>query len=808
MVSHRSTKGASKARRDHINHEIRNMRALLPITQEEQERLSYLHSMAAICTYIRKSVLFQGLTAGESSHCPLPYEAFLQTLHGFILVTTTHGRLVYVSENVNEYLGILMVDVLQGDTFYDMVEPSDVNIVKSNLDVESSSSSACSTTEPLFVALCTPTVNRLRSSDSHFCHNFNSIHRLDMTFTHLSDSVLYFLGYSVDEMMGRSWYSLVHPEDLSSSADSHRSLVKADEGLEVEMVLRLQCKDLSWTWSYIRAKKDSECQAISCTNYIISETEARFLQKKMNSDALRPSSSCQDTAQQAPQNNCYNNTKCLKRHRASNSQSEEPVARGDSSPVPFGHSPALFTPPYSQGSSSSPLHEEISHELLMDVHGYTDQLLSSPEGSPSYYSYPEAGLTCHHSPSDSIPVEAEQTFEQAAFGTLPARSPLSSSSPDDDFQACTSDARLVPDFLFVSDMCESPLDCALHQDDSSPLEQPQGGSIIQFHHVPLPALPIHSSLLTPSQSPTSTESNQYNEMEQAEISILAQQISSLANNFDMYHTLIPLKNASQPAATSTLHAACDWPCHPPIPSGLPLKHDHLLDDGVIGSIVKELDIVTRKISTSGSGFASYSYEQGLVCSRAGSYQQEQEHLPLPMETPEDSLPAEFTAMDPFGLQLEHHDQNTGLHQLNHFVQSSLQQGLYAVAEGQRCPPKGHMVARSQKILGFWEDNCGTKLQAPGLVVWPFSHSAITVGEQAVTDSFTGWNTAALALSKYFTHEHLGIGREQTHENLQDILLIMSSQSAESTLAFLPRLNFTAEAPLMSDKNSSYMKNCK
>ena len=60
MVSHRSTKGASKARRDHINHEIRNMRALLPVTQEDQERLSYLHSMAAICTYIRKSVLFQG----------------------------------------------------------------------------------------------------------------------------------------------------------------------------------------------------------------------------------------------------------------------------------------------------------------------------------------------------------------------------------------------------------------------------------------------------------------------------------------------------------------------------------------------------------------------------------------------------------------------------------------------------------------------------------------------------------------------------------------------------------------------------
>uniref|UniRef100_A0A668USC5 NPAS4 bHLH domain-containing protein n=1 Tax=Oreochromis aureus TaxID=47969 RepID=A0A668USC5_OREAU len=61
-----STKGASKARRDHINHEIKNMRALLPITLEDQERLSYLHSMAVICTYIRKSV------RGKFSYCSHP----------------------------------------------------------------------------------------------------------------------------------------------------------------------------------------------------------------------------------------------------------------------------------------------------------------------------------------------------------------------------------------------------------------------------------------------------------------------------------------------------------------------------------------------------------------------------------------------------------------------------------------------------------------------------------------------------------------------------------------------------------------
>lgn len=42
------------------------MRALLPITQEDQERLSYLHSMSAICTYVRKSVLFQGKSSNSS----------------------------------------------------------------------------------------------------------------------------------------------------------------------------------------------------------------------------------------------------------------------------------------------------------------------------------------------------------------------------------------------------------------------------------------------------------------------------------------------------------------------------------------------------------------------------------------------------------------------------------------------------------------------------------------------------------------------------------------------------------------------
>lgn len=52
--------------------------------------------------------------------------------------------------------------------------------------------------------------------------------------------------------------------------------VQADEGFQVEMVLRLQCKDLSWTWIYIQANKDSECQGMSCANFIIRYDELPF----------------------------------------------------------------------------------------------------------------------------------------------------------------------------------------------------------------------------------------------------------------------------------------------------------------------------------------------------------------------------------------------------------------------------------------------------------------------------------------------------------------------------------------------------
>lgn len=71
----KSTKGASKLRRDLINSEIANLRDLLPLPSSTRQRLSQLQLMALVCVYVRKANYFQ-----HSKYCnifPLVYALWL-----------------------------------------------------------------------------------------------------------------------------------------------------------------------------------------------------------------------------------------------------------------------------------------------------------------------------------------------------------------------------------------------------------------------------------------------------------------------------------------------------------------------------------------------------------------------------------------------------------------------------------------------------------------------------------------------------------------------------------------------------------
>ncbi|XP_057183536.1 neuronal PAS domain-containing protein 4-like isoform X2 [Triplophysa rosa] len=528
VKSMRSTKGASKARRDHINAEIRSLRAMLPICADEHERLSYLHSMSIICTFMRKCALLAGVCE-NSADVSLPQQDILHALAGFIVAFTKEGKLLYVSENVSQYLGLSMVDVLQGDTFYDMIDTQDVEHVKDFLKEEPNVSaerslvcrmvtskafrlqygSSCSVlvrgrfqggrpNPALFVALCTPTVNRLRDVDylsDYMC--FQTLHKPDMSFTYAPHSVFFHLGFSSEELIGRSWYRLLHPDDLTVSAGLHKRL-EDDGDTEVQMVVRLQREDLAWVWIYVRVGMEGARRVIGCKNHVIGETEAIYLKEKLYSRASMSSS-------RRP-------GRCLKRQSECETQTHEPRTKTRRTSeikrhyTHEEHTSSLFcTPPYSPTSS-------LASDFLSEAYRAVDVLVGC-EG-----------------------------LDQFPLGALSLGSQLFSDPPRD-LHTRVPDAHLVP--VYRSE-------CALHPEDLRSFLLP------------------HGALLTPESSPVSERRFQYSETERDEISVLARQIYSLASSFDAYSSHISRANG----------ASC-W-LHAPEP---------LLDQGIIEGILRDLDVV-------------------------------------------------------------------------------------------------------------------------------------------------------------------------------------------------------------------------
>ncbi|XP_063281327.1 neuronal PAS domain-containing protein 4 isoform X2 [Prinia subflava] len=320
----RSTKGASKARRDQINAQIRALRDLLPLPDGDRPRLSYLHVMALACIYTRKGAC---LRPGPSRGAPLellggPELADLvASLPGFLLAVTREGKLVGVTDNVAQHLGHSMVDlVAQGDSIYDLLDPADHPLVRHQLSLPGPPQAErlfrCRFTtsrasrrpsagrklvllrgrfqEPpgppgaapaLFVAFCAPLdPPPWPCPDCLLLPAFQSRHARDLALLDISDSVLVHLGYGRGELLGRSWYRLLHPEDLGHVARQHLRLAGAGPEARGELVTRLQRKDgLGWTWVYARLRPEGP--ALLAHNFVISEAEAWCLRQQLAAEA-------------------------------------------------------------------------------------------------------------------------------------------------------------------------------------------------------------------------------------------------------------------------------------------------------------------------------------------------------------------------------------------------------------------------------------------------------------------------------------------------------------------------------------------
>ncbi|NXE54945.1 NPAS4 protein, partial [Casuarius casuarius] len=300
----RSTKSASKARRDQINVELQALRSLLPISSREKERLSYLNTMALVCLQLRGAHLFP---PGNSTPTgPAFGMELLSLLPGFFLMLLANGKLAYISENVAQVLGLSMVELLsQGDTVFDILDGTAREAVQEKLFLAQEQPGtevtfvskmrtskafrlqhggnravavrgrfvalhrAASPPASAFMAFCTPVVQLPADGDASSQDDlFQSVHALDMMFTDITESVIYHLGYRREELIGRSWYSLLHPEDTHLAAAQHRAVGKSlGAGAVVgAVVLRVLRSDQTWAWIHTAVRRDRGSCSITCTS--------------------------------------------------------------------------------------------------------------------------------------------------------------------------------------------------------------------------------------------------------------------------------------------------------------------------------------------------------------------------------------------------------------------------------------------------------------------------------------------------------------------------------------------------------------
>lgn len=323
----RSNKGASKQRRDQINGEISTMRDLLPLPESARQRLSQLQIMSLSCVYIRKCNLLQKMLPTNRCSIEVPCE-FSSALTGFILATTRDGKLVYISENVTEYLGHSMVDMkTQGDSLFDIVDKRDHGTVQAQLlhgvtapeghhnrkisffcrmnmsrtlkrqggfgDVKVmhikghfvpvGQKEGGSPEQHVFIALCTPLITP-DVKESLIQNNttvFKSVHKLDMSFVEITETGEFHLGLNSQQIQNRSWYSMLHPEDLTEARAKHVQLIKSRHEMGCMMTVRMltNANEVIWVNIVMHVRQalvsNSDDPVIVCINQVVSEEEAK-----------------------------------------------------------------------------------------------------------------------------------------------------------------------------------------------------------------------------------------------------------------------------------------------------------------------------------------------------------------------------------------------------------------------------------------------------------------------------------------------------------------------------------------------------
>ncbi|XP_028846035.1 endothelial PAS domain-containing protein 1b [Denticeps clupeoides] len=257
---------------------------------------------------------------------------YMKTLEGFITVVTSDGDMIFLSENINKFMGLTQVE-LTGHSIFDFTHPCDHDEIRENLNLKTGlgkKGKELNTERDFFMRMKCTVTNRgrtvnLKSASWKVLHctghlkvynicpprvlcnfkeppltcvvmicepiphpsnidtpldskTFLSRHSMDMKFTYCDDRVIDLIGYSPEDLLGRSVYEFYHALDSDSVTKIHQNL--CTKGQAVSGQYRMLAKHGGYVWvetqgTVIYNNRNSQPQCIVCVNYVLSDIEEK-----------------------------------------------------------------------------------------------------------------------------------------------------------------------------------------------------------------------------------------------------------------------------------------------------------------------------------------------------------------------------------------------------------------------------------------------------------------------------------------------------------------------------------------------------
>ncbi|KAG5831333.1 hypothetical protein ANANG_G00302660 [Anguilla anguilla] len=331
------SRDAARCRRSKETEVFYELAHQLPLAHSVSSHLDKASIMRLTISFLRTRKLISACCPDNDTEEDRQMDSlYLKSLEGFVTVVTTDGDIIFLSENINKFMGLTQVE-MTGHSIFDFTHPCDHEEIRENLSFKTGAgfgkkSKDMNTERDFFMRMKCTVTNRgrtvnLKSASWKVLHctghlkvynscaprilcsykeppltcvvmmcvpiphpsnidmpldskTFLSRHSMDMKFTYCDDRVQELMGYSPEDLLGRSVYDFYHALDSESVTKSHQNL--CTKGQAVSGLYRMLAKHGGYVWvetqgTVIYNSRNSQPQCIVCINYVLSDIEDKSM---------------------------------------------------------------------------------------------------------------------------------------------------------------------------------------------------------------------------------------------------------------------------------------------------------------------------------------------------------------------------------------------------------------------------------------------------------------------------------------------------------------------------------------------------